>query len=76
MAKMSTPSAYTDAELLALWRAAFAEVSKGKAYSINGRSFTKADSKEIRDNIDWLEKRTSGTGTGNNIAYARMNRQV
>ena len=36
---------------LALWMAADTAVATGQAYSIGGKSLTRADAKEIRNNI-------------------------
>ena len=42
---------------LARWVAADEAVATGQEYSIGGRSLTRADAKEIRENIDyWSDK--------------------
>lgn len=39
------------------WIAADAAVAKGQSYSMNGRSITLANSKEIREQIQYWERR-------------------
>jgi UDP-N-acetyl-D-mannosaminuronic acid transferase (WecB/TagA/CpsF family) len=65
---------HTDAQLLALYRDALAKIATGQSYSINGRSLTHANLKEVRDMIDWLEARvqTATDGVGGNIALAQF----
>lgn len=49
------------------WLAADDAVAKGQAYSVGGRSFTRADAAVIRENIDYWERkvaRLSGGGNG------------
>ena len=41
------------------WIAADLAVAKGQSYSMNGRSLTLANSKEIRDQIQYWERRVS-----------------
>jgi len=49
---------------LAAWLAADTAVATGQSYSIGGRSLTRANAKEIRENITywnaWVEKLTRG----------------
>lgn len=50
---------------LASWLAASTAVASGQAYSIGGRSLTRADAKEIRENIIFwndMVKNLDGTG--------------
>ena len=48
----------TDQELLDLARAAMAQImATGQAYSVDGRSLTRADLPQLRDQITWLESR-------------------
>lgn len=51
---------------LTLWLAADEAVCGGQSYSINNRSLTRADVKEIRENIkywnDWVENLSDGGG--------------
>jgi len=42
---------------LAAWIAADAAVATGQAYSIGGRSLTRANAKEIRENIDYWDNK-------------------
>ena len=49
------------------WLAADAAVSRGQAYSIEGRSMTRADAKTIRENIvfwDGQVRRLAGGSSG------------
>lgn len=66
---------YTDADLLVLWRNALASVATGQSYSIGGRSLTRADVKECRDMIQWLESRidAAANSDGGMTAYAVFN---
>ena len=41
------------------WIAADLAVAKGQSYSMNGRSLTLANSKEIREQIQYWERRVS-----------------
>ncbi len=66
----------TDAELLALWRAADAEVAAfGYSRTIAGRVLTKAHGKEITDKITFYQSRvdagTPGRGTTNFARFGR-----
>jgi hypothetical protein len=60
-----TPRAtYTDAELLALFREAYARIAtSGESYTIGSRSYSSANLTEIRDQIQWLEQRVAGALT-------------
>jgi len=49
--------AQTDAVLLGLYQDAAAAISRSKSYTINGRTLTRANLKDVRDMIDWLESR-------------------
>lgn len=59
----------TDAEILVYVRAAIVKIlTDGQAYTINGRSLTRADLPELRKQVDWLEARVdadAGTSTRN-----------
>ena len=50
---------------LDLWMAADDAVASGQSYSISGRSLTRANAKEIRDNIDYWERRVNRLSNGN-----------
>jgi len=41
---------------LALWLAADAAVATGQSYTISGRSLTRANAREIRENITYWDK--------------------
>jgi hypothetical protein len=61
MAKFSTSNVYSDGELLALFREAYAQIAAtGVSYSIAGRQWSSADLPQIRDEITWLEGRIDG----------------
>lgn len=62
MAQITLAQAETQ---LAAWLAADTAVATGQSYSVSGRALTRADAKEIRENIVfWNEMvgRLSGTG--------------
>lgn len=48
---------FTDTELLNLWRLAYAKISVGQSYSMNGRMMTYANLSEVQKQIEWLEAR-------------------
>ncbi|MCK5641825.1 MAG: hypothetical protein KAJ19_13565 [Gammaproteobacteria bacterium] len=59
---------------LAIWLAAEEKVASGQAYSIAGRSLTRADLKSIRETIEYWDKKvislsrgTSGRISGHGI---------
>jgi len=53
---------------LALWLAADAAVASGQSYTIGGRSLTRANAREIRENIDYWDAKvkeiSSASATG------------
>lgn len=49
---------------LALWLAADAAVAGGQSYSIGQRSLTRADAKEIRENIDYWDAKVRRLARG------------
>jgi hypothetical protein len=46
------------------WIAADLAVAKGQSYSMNGRSLTLANAKEIREQIQYWERRVAAFTTG------------
>jgi hypothetical protein len=50
------------------WMAADTAVASGQSYTINNRALTRANAREIRENIDYWEAKTqklsAGGGTG------------
>lgn len=53
---------------LAAWLAADTAVAEGQSYTISGRSLTRANAKEIRDNIVFWDKRVKRlTNIGINV---------
>jgi hypothetical protein len=60
-------STYTSAQHLKMWKRADIEVAGGGvSYAINGRSLTRANAKEIRDNITFWEDRVALDDAGEN----------
>lgn len=65
MAKHVAEASYTDAELLELYRAAYASIAAGaQRYRIGTREFQAADLNHIREQIEWLESRIARSGSG------------
>lgn len=63
---------YTDAELLALWRQADADVAAtGQSRSIRGKTLTLADAAEITAKIKYYEARCQPTSHGPRITLSR-----
>lgn len=61
---------YSDAELLALWRQASADVAAGgQSKAIRGRTLTLADASEIRDQIKFFESRINRANRGKAYTY-------
>ena len=48
------------------WIAADLAVAKGQSYSMNGRSLTLANTREIREQIQYWERRVAGFQSGSN----------
>lgn len=48
--------------MLVLYNEALQAVATGQSYEINGRRMTRADLREIRDTIEWLEARIERAG--------------
>lgn len=44
------------------WLEADAAVARNQSYAINGRTLTRANAKEIRDNIDYWDRKVSEIG--------------
>jgi len=55
-------------EQITAWKAALLAVSTGQSYTIGKRTLTRADSKEIRETLAWLQtesdKLDAGAGSG------------
>lgn len=63
--KITTANEYTDAELLALWREADAQITiSGQAYSNEIGSFTAVDAEKIKRAISFYEDRISSASEG------------
>jgi hypothetical protein len=57
----------TEAEAkLALWLDAEEKIAGGQAYSIAGRSLTRADLKSIRETVDYWDKKVISLSRGAN----------
>jgi len=52
---------------LAAWLEADAAVASGQAYSIGGRSLTRANAREIRDNIKFWDQQVKKLDRGGGI---------
>ena len=53
---------------LSEWESALSALATGKSYQIGTRQLTRANAKEVRDTIDWLERKIARAGasqTGN-----------
>lgn len=63
---------------LDLWMAADDAVASGQSYSISGRSLTRANSSEIRNNIEYWERRLMRLSNGGNggvrVRYLKVDR--
>lgn len=67
--------AFTDAELLALYRAAAAAIATGQSYNVNGRSLTRADAAEVWNIIDRLDARIAAA-SGSDCALAKLGDRI
>jgi hypothetical protein len=65
-------------EHLAAWRAADLAVAKGQAYSVGGRTVTRADAKTVRENVEYWERRVNelaqGGAGGARVRYGVVSR--
>lgn len=63
-------------EQLAGWQRALTAVQSGASYTIggvrNGRTLERADLKEIRETIDWLEAKLAQAQSGGKIRVRRV----
>lgn len=48
---------------LAIWLAADAAVASGQSYTISGRSLSRANAREIRENIDYWDQKAKAMGS-------------
>lgn len=77
MAKLAAENSYSDEELLALAREAYAKVlAGGREVMFNGRRVTRDDLGTISDSIEFLESRISSASSSTQTKHtqARMNR--
>ncbi len=75
MAKLVADYEYTDAELLALWRDAYAKISVGgQEVTLRGRTFRAADLPHIQQQISWLEGRIGSEESGLTLIDLRFTR--
>jgi len=51
--------ALSDSSLLDLYKEALEAIATGQSYQIRGRTMTRANLREVRETIDWLERRVS-----------------
>ena len=49
--------ALTNSALLTLYLEALEAIATGQSYTIGGRSLSRANIREVRETIEWLEKR-------------------
>lgn len=71
-----TAETYTDAELLALWRQADAEVAAGgQSKAIRGRTLTKANAAEITKKIQFYESRIAALSNRTRPTHAYISRR-
>lgn len=65
--------AQTDAALLSAYQDALLAIAQGRSYTINGRTLTRENAREVRETIDWLERRiarsTNKTGGAGLISF-------
>jgi hypothetical protein len=54
------------------WLAADLSVAKGQSYSMNGRSLTLANSREIREQIQYWERRVAALESANQNQQAAL----
>lgn len=65
MAKLEAGYSYTDEELLAIFREAYAKCAvEGQTYEFMGQKFTRADLQTLANEIDRLEKKVSAAANG------------
>ncbi len=57
--------------LLAHWKAAYKAAATGKSYTIGGRSLTRQDLSEIRNQIDFLGRELRALESGTSTQYRR-----
>lgn len=53
-------------------------LARGQSYTLNGRTLTRQDLKQVRETIEWLEERiqaASGDGSSGGMVLARFNRE-
>ena len=68
---MAVTLTHTKAALDA-WLAADLAVAKGQSYSMNGRSLTLANSREIREQIQYWERRVAALESANQNQQAAL----
>lgn len=67
----------TDQELLDFTRAAIAQITlHGQAYEIDGRELTRADLRDLRDQMQYFESRVNAAAGANRQNVARIKRAV
>lgn len=65
----------TDAELLEFTRAAIAQITlHGQAYTVRGKTLTRADLPELREQLQWLESRINADAGESKTNFARRQR--
>ena len=56
-------AAISDAAMLVLYNECLQAIATGQSYAINGRQMTRANLREVRDMIEWLESRIRRDGS-------------
>lgn len=59
-------------ESLAIWMEADKRVAQGQAYSIGGRSLTRANAKEITDKIKFWQNQVSSLSGGGGLSIKQV----
>lgn len=68
-----TAETYTDAELLALWRQADADVAAGgQSKAIRGRTLTQANAAEISNKIKFYESRIAAASARTRPSHTQI----
>jgi len=58
-------------ELLALWKAAYKAASTGKSYQIQGRTLTRYDLPDIREQLHFLEEELAKLDGRGGLVFVR-----
>ncbi len=65
MAIDTNTQTFTDAQLLAFYRKALVSIAEGgQAVGMTGNQLTRANLKDVRETIEWLEQRVADASSG------------